>query len=979
MKFEGEHKVVPIKGIARAGADSMCETGVMNEVIGLEYKDGSFVPYKGTKQENITKLHENVSQIYTHRASSGNNVLYVTEAQYSSLFWLPEPDFNDGQFHEWNRILSLYIKEEGRITNIDMLKNIIIVTIGDKATRYFKFDGDEYSEINVHEIYEDLPIVTPFVTNKKSVKINDAERGTLLCVRQSSATDGQSNTVIQNVYRKGIAKLNEIGRLHGYFLAVVAYKLHSGEYICLSAPVLMCPPNDAVGKEDNYKLDFDMSQYMYTSSLVDFITGTGKQLQMSSKESFESFFEASSDYASAAKTGYRFHKHPSSEVATYDKDISTCDNMPPLWGYRLLVSGYGTSYSWYKYAVLSFASNTLHIKIAEDIKQKYSTLIDSCCVFITDQVAEYSISEDSMHQGIAMKAYTSNGETTGDMFSYYFDRREEKDIMDDIKKLKGFYLVHEVPFNEIKEGVVDVNLEGKLGDNLFTNTILPISAFVNRKVYDGNSYVYNSRNHMYNYKEELYYGCHLETLALGKDDKGTDGIGESQRYDKDTETERIYTVIAVIDSATDGKSIVVSKPVTLKASAFNRYFTYPDANAVKVYLLNNDTGKMMKFEMNASKSGGYSYCLVDKYAVLLDDFVEGETPSEYNTIINQSNNIKISDTFFAYTFPNQNVATIGNGNIIGLSTISNVLSQDTFGTFPLLVFCTDGIYSMEVDTSGERAYTKIAPFSPEVCINPNSICMIDGAVLFASDKGLMAATSKGVIEFLHDLNGETKHIPMSDNSKGLGLKLYNDIVTHENIAQFDGCIEKADFIDYVSDKDTHVTYSSANNKIVIYNKNKEYIYWIDIPTRITTKLKANIKFDNKDFPETLFIKGDMSAFKFERTYPMSDTGTMFQTRPIKLGMGLSCSYRIVVRGYFKSIHKKKWAELLVLGSYDGINWQPIGIREKNLHEGFNDIGCDTDRVSYKYMMIIFSATLDNDSHIDGIEMTVNNKYNNKLK
>jgi hypothetical protein len=43
--------------------------------------------------------------------------------------------------------------------------------------------------------------------------------------------------------------------------------------------------------------------------------------------------------------------------------------------------------------------------------------------------------------------------------------------------------------------------------------------------------------------------------------------------------------------------------------------------------------------------------------------------------------------------------------------------------------------------------------------------------------------------------------------------------------------------------------------------------------------------------------------------------------------------------------------LLVLGSYDGRKWQPIGIKQRYVNEsmifgeGYNDIGCVTDRVS----------------------------------
>jgi hypothetical protein len=71
--------------------------------------------------------------------------------------------------------------------------------------------------------------------------------------------------------------------------------------------------------------------------------------------------------------------------------------------------------------------------------------------------------------------------------------------------------------------------------------------------------------------------------------------------------------------------------------------------------------------------------------------------------------------------------------------------------------------------------------------------------------------------------------------------------------------------------------------------------------------------------------------------------------------------------------------MLVLGSYDGINWQPLGSMQKPFAGGFHDLGCVVDRVSCEYLMVIVSGSLSSNSHIDGIELTKENKYNNKLK
>jgi hypothetical protein len=172
---------------------------------------------------------------------------------------------------------------------------------------------------------------------------------------------------------------------------------------------------------------------------------------------------------------------------------------------------------------------------------------------------------------------------------------------------------------------------------------------------------------------------------------------------------------------------------------------------------------------------------------------------------------------------------------------------------------------------------------------------------------------------------------------------------------------------------------SEKNKVVVYNKDNEYCYWIDIPTRNTTKMPIGIRIDNRNYPSELYISQNNEVIRFNHKSFGYNVPCLLQTRPIKLVAGLKGSIRVIARGYFNSSYADKYIVLLVLGSYDAINWQPIGYKQKQVSGGFNDIGCNCDRVSYKYMMAIVAGQLNPNSHIDGIELTIKNKYINKLK
>ena len=72
--------------------------------------------------------------------------------------------------------------------------------------------------------------------------------------------------------------------------------------------------------------------------------------------------------------------------------------------------------------------------------------------------------------------------------------------------------------------------------------------------------------------------------------------------------------------------------------------------------------------------------------------------------------------------------------------------------------------------------------------------------------------------------------------------------------------------------------------------------------------------------------------------------------------------------------------MYVFGSLDGEHWDYLDGKEKLVSDNkFHDIGVETHHVSYKYLMMVFACDMDSQSHIDGLEITSNIKYNNKLK
>lgn len=350
------------------------------------------------------------------------------------------------------------------------------------------------------------------------------------------------------------------------------------------------------------------------------------------------------------------------------------------------------------------------------------------------------------------------------------------------------------------------------------------------------------------------------------------------------------------------------------------------------------------------------------------------------------NGIKISDVAYPSYFPIEYTYRVGNGEIIRLARLTRPVSQDNFGTYSLIVFCTDGIYTMGVDRTGNGVYTDVAYFNQEVCTNRNSICEIGGAIIFASDKGLMMMTSEGVEEFTPHLNGPIMFAPSdtADNTKD-GQHIYHKLVTTNSIVDIESALSTNDFIDYLQNENTVVSYVSKKKKIVVYNKDRNYIYIIDIATRNTTKLFFSVAFDDDNSPTEEYWKKVITqtgvAYRVTEFGYNSQIGKiecLIQSRPIKVQQDDKCSYRVVISGYFEG-NANKWSELVVLGSLDGDHWRAIGIKEKKLNGGFHNLGCITERGSWKYLMFIFAGDISNKSHIDSIDITVDGRYNNKKR
>lgn len=1079
MTFEGEHKIIPIKGVARVGADYVCEDGAMNQIVGMEYRDGSYIPY--TYEDMGVKLPDYIEKVYTHTTSYSDNVIIIYQG---NLLFISTGDIFDGKGDSIGNWKLFYSGSDAK--DVAFIGNSITV-ITETGIKYFVFNGKSY----VNQTYAPSDYSNHLLRFRVTRGIAGHDKiddqipisvQSLKCTHYSDTTGYGSAiknrwdefvSVVNNkgegssLLTKAQGLLTEKGGLHGYFLVCYVYRLRNGELRYASAPMLMCPPcikqkgnyanadndeekgNFKLYKRDDYSSNAEKNPNTYPPN--DFIggnLGTGRSdvcaqlIRIDDNNVVYGMFEET-QYESVSETAYQYilateyEKDASFESvvqsdggsSTYKRyfysllkekleDGSFSDKVvqpiPMSSSISLWVKNgeQGDEASKadkaYKTVTTHALSNKLQFGIDAYTAENLPDDVSSVCIFISNQISPFSETIEDAYvdvHGPFLDGHTltAKGTLSSDfkmMYTYTPKYRSNELITTDIKNLKSLYLVKEIYVEELKSldstKWIDVDLRGLLGDTLLTRESLPLTAFDYTTFSANIMKSYNYRMHMADTISKLSNGYNwlsfINDWNSGRGQWYNGDLGDNEAFvcNLGGKNHRFICVVHLRNSDNSESVVVSAIPEASKNYNFmSPYLIYPDTRAYKmdIYIYTRGGYMYMKsVDLIANKYLGFSFYLdnsikeIDITTTVSGAINTGEQLKalESNTEHKDENAIRVSDTGFPSIFPHINTDRVGNGKIIGLARLTVAMSQDTYGQHPLLVFTTEGIYSLGVDTTGAKAYSSHPMFSNEVCINPKTICELSGGVLFASEKGLMIATENGVDFFAPMLNGPVRHAPQNSNSLGVGLKWYYNMVNSDAMTQLNGSLSDTDFKDYLRYSDTSIAYVLNKNKVLVYNSSEQYCYWIDIATRLATTMPINILMHNNDYLYNGFLTGDYEIVRFmDEHYESVDT--LMQTRPIKLTSNLKSSIRVVLRGKFSSASSNKYAVLLVLGSYDGDHWLPVGIKEKSLNAEFHNIGCVTERVSVNYLMVVFAGNLGNDSNIYSLELTMNNKYNNKLR
>ena len=562
------------------------------------------------------------------------------------------------------------------------------------------------------------------------------------------------------------------------------------------------------------------------------------------------------------------------------------------------------------YFVPSVSQASLWFKAFVNEADKWSDIIKDCVIFASDEEMQFNIDGDwhfyqphelmkaYIYDCIVGDAYSCFGKwsykiTHSSSFSSQTDgyltsvimpakMKTEEQIIESLSKKGVFYKLLEFPFSSINKYENGIETTKLINDNVVTNLTeqeqLGVDDYMGWTTISASKlYAYNSRINALGIKRKPYSGFN-HFVAV-----------------KPTTSEPLSYYVSL--SKTAGEVWIKGSMFCDVRSALLSWFFYPDPNAKEVLFYDESTQKGISAQLQNHPRLNGAYLmqkLPDGTLPVLTNISKPVVNEDYYELLDSQIFTSVVNNPFVFQASGDN--TVGTGSILGIAANTEPISQGQFGQYPLIVFTTEGIYGLSVNSEG--LYSASYPISREVCNNPESITPTGNVVYFTSDKGLMAVSGGTVRCVSPQLSGANP--PYSDATDS--------------------------FLTFV--RKAFLAYDYRDSLLFIYNVSYDYAYVYNLldGTFATVSLGTkSIQRSVSNYPDTLLQDSDNNVYSFSKIpVAQDDTQTYsgtFTTRPLKLGSSIQLKTIHQIVHLFNSADGS--LTLNVYASNDCRNWTEL--------------------------------------------------------
>ncbi len=755
---KAEHRIAYKAGITRTPSDFLCEDGELAECINLTTENEELKVVQ--QPEAMFGGEAKAPIIYVHEGSSYKNYITLADRQ---LRFFDEPGVT-------GTITPYGSDTKPLITHVG---NILVVCDGSDM-EYFLWKPDTKSYHSLGNKIPEPKMEFAMVygnwgtANRSGYSCNyTAPIGDCLefnaCGNPQARYDwqypevknqAQYNDLVIGLYSKSLKGLAENKLFTEPFIIRYALELSDGSYTYLSAPIMMFP--HITGNCCASAHDGELRMNVY-----------GDQLAFRSTFDYSEWSDLVKGVVVFASDGINLY------------DLGTDQKPKPGYGSPYAADGTPTGTKWQD-GIMAEGKGYNPRRFTEHSSKFFERVIDSDVrwAFYVDFIP--------------------------------LNSRSGTEIMDDLESTSVFYKLFEAGTRGTGEWVSSKQyIKSHVLDNLTTQDQLNTDDYYSRcPLVPQFMMSYNSRLHLAGVSRGFF-----------------EGFDSFLPFDNNNEY--TYDVFVYIRTPS-GTRVVQHHYSTYEKVGI--YFFYPDPRAYKAVAFIETDGwepdnhycvSVMELKEHPSLNGSYYF------GHLPNDGDTGEptaisgdgipTYAECLAAVNTtaeplSNQIFTSEVNNPFIFTAKGNKTVGTGHIIALATLTTALSQGQFGQHPVTVFSSDGIWAMEVEKEG---YLKPAQsMSREVCINANTILETDGAVFFASKKGLMIIMGNQVKCVTEQMKGRafnTGSIP--DISSGND---WSGLIT--------SCADDAGFLQYIRNSDCFLAYDYIDSRILIINPSYTYSF-----------------------------------------------------------------------------------------------------------------------------------------------------------
>lgn len=540
--------------------------------------------------------------------------------------------------------------------------------------------------------------------------------------------------------------------------------------------------------------------------------------------------------------------------------------------------------------------------------------------------------------------------------SFAVPRRDDEAVKRDIESNSLFYLLKSYTLDQLSTSRTVIDIPKDYLGSLVTREAMTDDYDSHDTLMPAMMYAYNSRLNIAGGKKKLF------------SDLAPDVIFPYTGPSSAQVTSTMQPCMPIYCITQDGHDIALSGKAGLLCtdSPIPPWLYFPNTNAKKAVLQIGTGADTSYCELPLKKhdflNGSYFFGGLgssDAPSILPASSYTPPIPApESDTIVSLPNKIYTSQVNNPFYFPVTSINTVGTGTVMAICTAARPLSQGQFGQFPLYAFTTEGVWAMEVSSTG--TYSARQPITRDVCSNPAAITQLDSAVLFTTDRGIMLISGSQT-QCISDIIASDYPL---DAATVPNLAQLHAMLGH--LSSPDTCIPTLPFTEFL--KQCRMIYDYVHQRVIVYAPGITYAYLFSLESKLWGMMYSDIAYHLNSYPQALAVSSSHNTIVNFSEDADEVLPALLLTRPLKLDAPdiLKTVDNVIQRGNFRRGHVRS----LLYGSRDLHSWHLVWSSKDHYLRGFRG-------TPYKYFRIALLCGLSPDESILGASVQFTPRLTNQ--